>query len=152
VLEALRSCRYSYLEFINVHAKPLRLSALRSAFQTPEAEGTIELIHDFIESEHEQNGDAPFLSATYLWAIQHCPTTKRIEEWRRLCYLYYYYDITIDCPTLRKKCLDTHVFAFTTPLCNYPHELSLAYRAAHTRTRVLRIGQAGVSVPILPSA
>jgi hypothetical protein len=87
-LEALLSCNYDmgilkkkFGETIGQHIMNTQLTTLNS----PEA---IELVHQFIDDEHDRNGEH-FCYELYMWGLNNRGGMNRIETWIKLCRDYY---------------------------------------------------------------
>lgn len=120
-IEAFISCRYNLVSFMRLHVKPLRLNALRITMANVDSYDGIDILYDFIESQHEDH-DSVFLSATYKWAIHHAPHESRLDKWRKLCLQWYEVDILQDDPTVRVEEWNK-IQEKTAELCERPNEL-----------------------------
>lgn len=93
--EAFHSCQYNLEIFQRNYTIPLKLSALRRMFQGNElGQDTKEFLIDFIEQEHG-HFEIAFHDSVYRWALDKIPTNKIVQEWIRICKLFYELHITI---------------------------------------------------------
>ena len=120
-IEAFIACSYNLETFMRIHMKPLRLNALRTTMANVDSYDAIDILYDFIESQHEEH-ESVFLSVTYKWAIHHAPHETRLDKWRKLCLQWYEVDILQDDPAVRVEEWN-RIQEKTAELCERPHEL-----------------------------
>lgn len=87
VLEGLASTQYDIEKFKEHFGATVRKHIILSEFKKPSAE-TLDLVHSFIEIQHEKN-DEIFHPSMYSWALEHHLYHPRIRSWMSLCKDYY---------------------------------------------------------------
>ena len=122
-IEAYISCQYDLLTFQAVHSKPLKLQAIRSTLANISSWESIDILYDFIKSEHSYH-KKPFTPTTYRWAIERLPTHKKIEAWRKLCLKWYETEILIDDYDAREEFFKT-ISEKTEHLCGLHEDIHI---------------------------
>jgi len=87
VLEGLASTHYDIEKFKEHFGATVKKHIILSEFKTPSAD-TLDLVHGFIEIQHEKNEEA-FHSDLYKWALEQNVHHHRIRSWMNLCKDYY---------------------------------------------------------------
>jgi hypothetical protein len=87
VLEGLASTQYDIEKFKEYFGATVKKHIILSEFKTPSAD-TLDLVHGFIEIQHEKNEEA-FQSDLYKWALEQNVHHRRIRSWMNLCKDYY---------------------------------------------------------------
>ena len=88
-LEAYRSVAYDIGELHKRYKHALSLDALHRLFANPTSEDCVDLIFDFIYSEHENHDATMQRQDVWLWFLRNQPTYPRIQMWRSWCHAYY---------------------------------------------------------------
>lgn len=125
-VEAFIACQYDMTTFLAVHSKPLRMQAIRSTMANISCWDAIDILYDFIESEHAYH-KKPFTPQTYKWAVERVPNHQKIQSWRKLCLKWYETDILIDDYDTKQRFFQV-ISEKTEVLCGLPHELQVVRR------------------------
>lgn len=123
VIEAFVSCKYDLSTFLLLHSKPLKLHALRTTMASVSCWEAIDVLYDFIKSEHAHH-KKPFTPTTYHWAVEKIPNHSKIQAWRKLCLKWYETEILIDDYDSRERLFQI-ISEKTDSLCGLPHELQV---------------------------
>ena len=118
--------QFSVDTFLKYHRKTLRIHALKSIlFHQNDWDG-IDLLLNFIESQHYHHG-AEFNKEIYRWFLYRWADEAKITRWRDLCFEFYREEILADDDGTREGCFFA-ITAKTGSLCAPPSDL-LAKRA-----------------------
>jgi hypothetical protein len=123
-IESLRKLLYDWPSFIQVNGVPLRLEALEATFREPDSEDCVELVLDFIETEHF-NMNKVYYRTLYEWALDMKPEHPKVVRWRALCRIYYKFAIMYDLHPQKEAMLEAAVYSKTKVLCEKPDDLLL---------------------------
>ncbi len=89
LLESYRSVHYSVDAFKKKFKHPLGLHALKRVFSNPTTDECVDLLFDYIYSEHEQHDATLRRQDVWLWFLRNRPHYPRIAAWRGWCHAYY---------------------------------------------------------------
>lgn len=120
-VESYVSSRYSLDLFFLFFKTPLRLHAIRSTLAALTSWDAMDILEDFIESQHRVH-DAIYSTSLYKWAISKAPESPRIQSWRRLCLIWYEKDIFLEDPEMKAREFELLQLK-TLPLCRQPTDL-----------------------------
>ncbi len=89
LLESYRSVQYNLDAFKKKFKHPLGLHALKCVFSNPTTDECVDLLYDYIYSEHEQHDATLRRQDVWIWFLRNRPQHPRIVAWRGWCYAYY---------------------------------------------------------------
>lgn len=113
--------QYSIDNFLKYHRKTLRIHALKSIlFHQGDWDG-IDLLLNFIESQHYHHG-AEFNKEIYRWFLYRWADEGKITIWRELCFEFYKEQILADDDGSREGCFFA-IAVKTGSLCAPPSDL-----------------------------
>lgn len=89
LLESYRSVHYTMGAFHKRFKHALGLHALKRIFSNPTSDECVDLIFDYIYSEHEQHDATMRRQDVWTWFLRNRPAHPRIVVWRNWCHAYY---------------------------------------------------------------
>jgi len=121
VVEALYSVQYDMERFKAQFSEAVKRTILTNQFKNLEAPDTIDIIHEFIEDQHDEHRKK-FNGPIYTWALTRANHIHRIKRWTKMCKDYYTAINNIhDSAELQTKLVQ--LINSTQTLCSHPTEL-----------------------------
>lgn len=128
LIEGLYTLQYDMGRFKEQFSEAVKIQIINNQFKNLKSEETIDIIHEFIEDQHEEHG-ASFNPLLYRWGLANAHDLLRMKLWTRKCKEYHMLLSTIADPVQLGSGL-VQIRKFTRRICSPPTDIVQRKEAA----------------------
>ena len=123
LIEGLYTLQYDMDRFKEQFSEAVKVQIINNQFKNLGSEETIDIIHEFIEDQHEEHG-VSFNSLLYRWGLANAHDMLRIKLWTKKCKEYHMLLSTVSDPVRLGTGL-LQIRKFTGRICSPPTDIVL---------------------------